>query len=942
MNTKQFFKAAGMVCLLGVGYGGSAMAVVEQQGIASLYEEALIKFQQKELATAVIHLKNALRDDPEFLAAHLLLGRAYLQQGEGALAERELDTALRLGADRALVSIPLGQAYRQQRKYRQILDEIHEGEFSPDLNAEIMTIRGGAYLELGEIDPAEQAFRKAATFNPAATSPLLGLVNVLLRKGDFNAIDGILRQAMDLGPQDSGVWHTKGSVAHARHQFDAAINAYRKALELNPDNYKVQVSMAGTYMDMGKYGLALEVLDKIGKEQAFDPQVAYLRGVAHSRLGDASASREAMLEADGIMAKLPTDVKQAHLETLLLSSLIDYSLNKMDEAYAGLELYVRRAPGNPGARKLMGSILFDRGQYDRVIGVLKPALDEIPNDYRLLTMLGTAYMKQGRYLRAIELLDRAVKQGGDAVEARTQIALGYLAQGQSEAGVEQLSEVFAATEEARLAGVTLVLEHLRRNENAQAVKIAKLLSERNPQDLTLVNLLASAEIAAGEIPAATAHLEQILKQDEKFLGAELNLVKIDLAAGRMKQARNRIEKARANHPGNTLVMLEEARLEEAAGRPEVAVELILKAVALDEQSVTNNLYLGELYIKLGMVNELNQHIQTLERLFPDDIQVMRLIGLGHLAQNNHDMARTQFRRMSNAAGYNAPVLLDAAGLLRAAGDLEGAAWALMKVLEDNPRSVPAQVALAEVQLASGKPEPAEKIISQLMRFHPNEPDGYRLQAELAMLRGEFAMAIAGYKKAMEMEGTQDAVLRLYQAYLFAGDVQTGVKLLEGKIEAIPGERDRRPLKKALAEGYLRLGDLRAAEVVYEALINADSKDPEVFNNLSMIRFRQGQDGALALARTAQELAPENPAINDTLGWILVTTGKPAEGLRYLRNASLREASNKGIRFHIAAALVALGRKDEARQELQELVGSGDEFADLVQAKSLLEQLSTGN
>ncbi len=929
----------GLCCLLGLAQSGAAYAVVEPLGGSSLYEEALIRFQENELSTAVIHLKNALRDDPDFLAAHLLLGRAYLEQGEGALAERELNVSLKLGADRALVSVPLGQAYKQQRKYRQILDEIGEGEFLPDVNAEIMVLRGDAHLELGEIENADQAFRKAMRYNTTAVSPVLGLISVLLRKGEFNAIEPLLLQAMDLAPQDPDVWHTKGAVAHARHQFEAAVQSYSKALELNPDYYKVRLARAGAYMDMGKYDLALVELDEIAEKQAFDPQLSYLRGVAYSRLGDPQASREAMMEAHGVMAKLPTEVKQEHLETLLLSGLIDYSMNNMDEAYASLELYLKRVPENPGARKLMATILFDRGQYDRVIQVLKPALSQVPNDYKLLTMLGTAYMRNGRHLKAIELLDRAVAQGGDAVEARTQIALSHLAQGRSEVGVEQLSEVFAMTVEARMAGVTLVLEHLRRKENEQAVKIAKLLSEHNPQNLELMNLLASTEIAAGDIAAATGHLERILKQDDKFLGAELNLVKIDLAAGRIEQARGRIEKVKLDHPGNILAMVEQARLEEADGNPTAALELLLKAVALDERSVANNLYLGELYMRLGMSRELDQHMQKLERLFPDDLQVMRLIGLSHLARNNHELARTQFRRMSNAAGYSKPVLLDASRLLRAATDPDGATWALMKILEDSPRSVPAQTALAEVLLAAGKREQAEKTIGQLMHFHPDEPASHRLQAELALARGDFVAAIAGYKQAIAM-GARDAVLRLYQAYLFSGDVERGVRFLETTLQADPRAGDRGVLKKALAEGYLRLEDLQAAGDIYATLTEAGNRDPEVFNNLAMIRFQQGDAGAMALARRAYELAPDSPVINDTLGWILVKSGEPAEGLRYLRNASLMAAANKRIRFHIATALVSLGRRGEARQELQGLVATGEAFADLVAARALLERLET--
>jgi len=62
------------------GYIGVLHAAVEQLNVADLYEDALIKFQNKELSTAVINLKNILKQDPNFLAAHLLLCQAYLQQ----------------------------------------------------------------------------------------------------------------------------------------------------------------------------------------------------------------------------------------------------------------------------------------------------------------------------------------------------------------------------------------------------------------------------------------------------------------------------------------------------------------------------------------------------------------------------------------------------------------------------------------------------------------------------------------------------------------------------------------------------------------------------------------------------------------------------------------------------------------------------------------------
>jgi len=540
------------------------------------------------------------------------------------------------------------------------------------------------------------------------------------------------------------------------------------------------------------------------------------------------------------------------------------------------------------------------------------------------------------------LLQRAAGLGGEAVEARTRIGLSLLAQGQREAGMDLLAKLFADVQTARQAGMTLVLEHLRQNENSRAVEVARELNQRYPDDLALLNLLASTEIAAGDIFAATAHLESVLQRDGTHLDALLNLAKIDRGMGRYQQARQRLQEALAMHPGNTLVMVEQARLEEADGRPEAALELLLKAVALDEQVLNHHLYLVEIYLKLDRKEALAQQLQTLERLFPDDIQALRAIGVGQMALDNPALARNLFRRVSKLAGYNIPVLMDVAALLRSSGDLEGATWALMKVLEEESGAAAAQVALAEVQLAGYELDPAAKTIDQLIRQHPQAADGYRLLADLRMVQGDIPAAIDGYRRAVAMQGAPDTLLKLFRAYLVAGDLDSGITLLQGWIAEHPDADSNHPFRRALAEGYLRAGDMPAAETIYRKMVEAGSQDPGVFNNLALIRFRQSDPEGLVLARKAQALAPEDPSTNDTLGWILVSSGQPAEGLRYLRNASLRDASSRSIRFHIARALVDLGRDSEAAQALRSLLAEGADFADRAEAAALLQRIEGGS
>jgi tetratricopeptide (TPR) repeat protein len=208
-----------------------------------------------------------------------------------------------------------------------------------------------------------------------------------------------------------------------------------------------------------------------------------------------------------------------------------------------------------------------------------------------------------------------------------------------------------------------------------------------------------------------------------------------------------------------------------------------------------------------------------------------------------------------------------------------------------------------------------------------------------MAKGEAAQAIEDYRRALQKGGGLETVLRLFRAYLGKGDAQAGVAFLEGHRPKGGALTDNPALAAALAEGYLHLDDFRAAGKIYEQLVGAGLKDATVFNNLALIYARQGDARALEMARQAHTLAPERPTVSDTLGWMLVTAGKSAEGLRYLRNANLRNTADRGIRYHIAVALADLQRTDEAVRELREILADDKAFSDREAAAALLKRLS---
>ena len=93
------------------------------------------------------------------------------------------------------------------------------------------------------------------------------------------------------------------------------------------------------------------------------------------------------------------------------------------------------------------------------------------------------------------------------------------------------------------------------------------------------------------------------------------------------------------------------------------------------------------------------------------------------------------------------------------------------------------------------------------------------------------------------------------------------------------------------------------------------------------------DQALALA-----LAPRDPNVIDTAGWIAHQVGQPERALQLLRDARLRAPEQPVIHYHLGAVLIKAGRKAEAEQELNLALPSPAGFDGREQAESLLRVL----
>ncbi len=108
-----------MVVAIAMG-GGPALAITSEQFV----ERADQQRQKGNLRAAIIELKNALQKNRNNAAARVLLGRVYVDAGDGASAEKELSRAETLGVPRTDLAKWLGEAWLLQGQFQKVLDDL--------------------------------------------------------------------------------------------------------------------------------------------------------------------------------------------------------------------------------------------------------------------------------------------------------------------------------------------------------------------------------------------------------------------------------------------------------------------------------------------------------------------------------------------------------------------------------------------------------------------------------------------------------------------------------------------------------------------------------------------------------------------------------------------------------------------------------------------------
>lgn len=927
--------------LLGVSLAvllAASAGVLSQEACAAnaeseaYFQDAKQALKDGKTNEAVIHLKNAVRSDPDNVEARFLLGQYNLQHGDFAGAEKEFREARKRGLEDERILMPLGQAYLQQGKADELLADIVAEKLSGKAKALGYALRARAYIVKNDLKKASEELDTARPESDGSAIFYLTDAELLQRKGDMEGAERAVDKALSIDPKFSPALGAKGELRRAQKDLPGALEAYNAALALDEKNIQFRLSRSITLLALKRTEEAEADVDSILKRMPEMPMGLYLKSALLAQRGETEKALETIQPVEFRLASF--------MPAVYLLANLNLKLDRLEGAVSYAERYHAANENRPDAIKLLGSIYLRQKRIPDALKILKPyeENEELASDQLYLQLLGNSFLGAGEYSAASRVFKTLQKLNPENQTVREQLAITSLGMGEQDAAVSELEALTAGEGGSDRANMLLILTHLRNKEYNKAESAARNFVKNNEKSATAHNLLGSVLLSQEKKDEARASFERALQADPKFEPSVLNLSLIERMDNKPAEAKKRLEKFLETGKGNEKVLLALADLAMAGKNSDEALKWLQKTVAENPKSETARLKMIGLQIQMKKPEAALQTALELSGLAPDSPAAISALAQTQILNKDIASGIASLRRLVTLLPQSPKphMMLGEAQMLN--NNPQEAKAAFDEAVKLAPDLAEAKAGRINVELKDAGGEAAIRLAEKYRDAAPENPDNLLLLGNLYFRNQQFSQAAAALEKAQQLRPNGATFRALYAAKLRDGKEVEAFARLQQWAKEHPDDWENRMV---LSTEYIRNGSMQKAIAETEALNEKFPGRPLILNNLGWLYARNNDSRGKELVRTALEIAPGAAEIQDTYGWILVKEGKVSEGLDLLRKAAAALPGTAEVQYHLGAALAQSGKKAEAMEILAKILAGKDSFEERKDAEALLQSLKSG-
>lgn len=896
------------------------------------FERAKTFYAQNNVRASIIELKNTLQRNPKHVEARLLLGKLYLYEKDGVSAEKELMRAKSLGSTEPQINLYIIQSMRLQSKFNKITElyplddiEIQSG------NAKFAALVGEAHLMSADLDRGEFLIKKSYEVMPDDPSVKLSFIKLKIKKSEVNQAEVLLDELLIVSPEFNEAWLIRGNIYFLKGKYSDAHQAYQKVIDSETNNrmtlpvFSAYVGVIRSLLTLQELDAAEQVILKLEELAPKHPMAIYYHGLLAYELKKYDLAKDKL---QIVVRELPD-----YLPSYLLLGTIHFIDGNYEQAEVYLTRYVNSIPSHVQARKILAATRMKQHRPDEAIDILQPVVDE--TDASLLAMIGQASIASGDLDAANLYMKRALKlDSPQSSSIRAELARIYLAQGDYDQAIAELNELIKS--HPKKAKFMLASALVQQKDYSQATRVAEELKKAFPNDPMVYFLLARIAMINNMQGEVREYFYQAIDLKKDFVPAYLALAKMEMEEGDLLKATVNFDNVLLYDPINEQAMLGLAQLTERKGDIDQSLTWLKKASEKGRNGLLPNILLTRYYLSVGDLERASELAEKTVKTQNNDYRSLQLLASVQVSKQRFNQAVETLLQVIKQRPKDAKAYLRLARVQVVAKDYVGALGSINKSLDITPDSVDALVTLADIESKRGGFKKMLKIGTKLEKKNESLSVGFVIQGAAYAKLGDFKKAVLKYKQASKRQQSGAIALGYSRALFASGNKKGSLKPLEDWLQKNPNDVK---MQIVLGTAYQSTGMLDKSINMLESVLQTQSENAVVLNNLSWMYFQKNDPRALQYAEKAHRLRPEIGAITDTLGWLLVQKGNVDKGVEVLKRAVEQSKGAPEIQYHLAVAYEKQGQIGKSRDLLEKVLNVDIQFNDKKEARALLDKIN---
>lgn len=452
-------------------------------------------------------------------------------------------------------------------------------------------------------------------------------------------------------------------------------------------------------------------------------------------------------------------------------------------------------------------------------------------------------------------------------------------------------------------------------DNAQK-QLAELWLDIDPDNLQAHRISAIQAVKGNDLQTAIHHMERIMDQGGDADFDSLAAMAANLPPEQQQELLALYNEMSDRHPDTPELEYSIALLLKVTGQPQQALDRLEPLLQENANFQPAIILKGDLLYQTGQKSSALDYLLTNTRRFPGNRQMGTLYGRMLINEGELQAAQDEFNRLVKRYPDTPGLRLSHALVALENGQTDLARQELTQLAEQGHHTSEANYYLGRIEDQASNTEQAIGYYQSVEQGNYYFPALARASSLLAE-NGQLEDAIDRIRRLREANPRQAENFWLLEVNLLL-DQEQQQQALSTATEALEEHPDNIEIRYARAMLYDGIGRPADAEADLKQIIEQEPENAVALNALGYIlttrtdRLRE----ARGYIEKALRLDPNNPAILDSMGWVLFLEGQLEPALEYLSRA-WAAFPDPEVAAHYGEALWMNGAEEQARIIWQE-------------------------